>query len=504
MVNGISAKTYQAYYTKSDPLIAYMTRMLAVVDGMRVLEPCAGDGVFIDALLTQFPSLPIDAFELNPEAVQILKQKYREVSNVSVTRADTLIHAELTLGADFGGSYDRVIANPPYGAWQDYDHRKSLKKIYPDLYIKETYSLFLYAATRLLREQGVLVFIVPDTWLNLHRHTKLRRHLLKRTKIQEICLFPSSFFPKVNFGYANLCIVTLRKSLSTEECLSNKFNVFTGFRKPEQLVEHEKDAVKCHEFSQGSVLNNVDSALLVSGNEQLHVLINQAERRIGDIADCVTGFYSGNDKKYLRAVSDEARNSKKYLKISSELMSHDYLNQSDILDGIDDKNCFVPIVKGGNAKFLKPDIWYMDWSVESVKSYKSNKKARFQNSRFYFKTGIGVPMISSSQVTASLIEDKMFDQSIVGVFPREQHLVYFLLAFFNSSICNRLIRTINPSANNPANYIKKVPFIKPSEAILIRIDRLVENILTDLRNNRRYDLSCEREIDSLFTELYQF
>lgn len=504
MVNGVSAKTYQAYYTKSDPLIAYMTRMLAVADGMRVLEPCAGDGVFIDALLTQFPTLPIDAFELKPEAVQILRQKYHGVSNVSVTCADTLIHEELRLKADFGGAYDRVIANPPYGAWQDYDHRKSLKKMYPDLYTKETYSLFLYAATKLLREQGILVFIIPDTWLNLHRHTKLRRYLLKHTKIQEICLFPSSFFPQVNFGYANLCIVTLQKSLNTEECLSNKFNVLTGFKKPEQLVEHKKETVKCLELSQGSVLNNIDSALLVSGNEKVHISINQAERRIGDIADCVTGFYSGNDKKYLRAVSDEARNSKKYLKISSELISHDHLNQADILDGIDDKNCFVPIVKGGNVKFLKPDIWYMDWSVESVKSYKSNKKARFQNSRFYFKTGIGVPMVSSSQVTASLIEDKMFDQSIVGVFPREQQLVYFLLAFFNSSVCNRFIRTINPSANNPANYIKKVPFIAPSEAFLMRINNLVQNILTDLRSKGLYDLNCEHEIDSLFTELYQF
>jgi tRNA1(Val) A37 N6-methylase TrmN6 len=503
MVSSPVQRVYQAYYTKSDPLIAYMMRMLAVGEGMRVLEPCAGDGVFIDALLAESPTVPIDAFELNREATQVLKQKYRELSNVVVTCADTLTHAGLRIAANFGGIYDRIIANPPYGAWQDYDHRKLLKKIYPDLYIKETYSLFLYLSTKLLRDQGVLVFIVPDTWLNLHRHTNLRRYLLRYTKILEISLFPSSFFPNVNFGYANLCIVTLQKSLNTEECLNNRFVVVTGFKKPEQLVAHEEAIATYHEFSQSSVLKNIDSALFVSSDEKIRISINQAEQRIGDIADCVTGFYSGNDKKYLRTTSNDIKNAKKYLKVPPELICQRYLDRSDILEGIDGKACFVPIVKGGNVKYLKPDTWYIDWSIEAVKSYKSDAKARFQNPRFYFKTGIGVPMVSSSQVTASLIEDKIFDQSIVGIFPRESQLVYFLLAFFNSPTCNRLIRTINPSANNPANYIKKVPFIKPSEPLLTRISNLVQNMLTELGGKGHYDPSCECEINSLFAELYQ-
>jgi adenine-specific DNA-methyltransferase len=470
---------------------------------MRVLEPCAGDGVFIDALLGESPTALIDTFELNPEAACILKQKYQELSNVLVACADTLTDAGLRVAANFGGTYDRIIANPPYGAWQDYDHRKLLKKIYPDLYIKETYSLFLYLSTKLLRDQGVLVFIIPDTWLNLHRHTNLRRYLLRYTKILEISLFPSSFFPNVNFGYANLCIITLQKSLNTEECLDNSFCVVTGFKKPEQLVAHEEAVVRHHEFSQGSVLKNVDSAFFVSSDKKIRISINRAEQRIGDIADCVTGFYSGNDKKYLRTTSHEMRNSKKYLKLPPDLICQNYLDQPDILKGIDSKACFVPIVKGGGIKYLKPNTWYIDWSVEAVESYKSDPKARFQNPRFYFKTGIGVPMVSSSQVTASLIENKIFDQSIVGIFPRESHLVYYLLAFFNSPTCNRLIRTINPSANNPANYIKKVPFIKPSESFLTRIDNLVQKILTELRDKGHYDLSYETEMNSLFAELYQ-
>jgi type I restriction-modification system DNA methylase subunit len=105
--------------------------------------------------------------------------------------------------------YDRIIANPPYGGWQDYARRRELKMRYPDLYVKETYGLFLHNSIRVLRPGGVLVFIVPDTFLNLHMHTPLRRFILDNCKIRRISLFPSSFFPGVRFGYSKLCVVTL-------------------------------------------------------------------------------------------------------------------------------------------------------------------------------------------------------------------------------------------------------------------------------------------------------
>jgi hypothetical protein len=72
----------------------------------------------------------------------------------------------------------------------------------------------------------------------------------------------------------------------------------------------------------------------------------------------------------------------------------------------------LPIVKGGNVKFLKQEAWFMNWSKEAVNHYKKDKKSRFQNPQYYFKFGIGVPMISSSSITASLIENKLFDQSL--------------------------------------------------------------------------------------------
>lgn len=499
-------EVYRSYYTKSDPIVRYMTQKLSVESGMRIFEPCAGDGVFIDALNNGIPNLSIDIYELNPKAVKLLKEKYKSNSNIRITEDDALTSLELMLFSNTGGIYDRIIANPPYGGWLDYEKRKYLKKLYPLLYIKETYTLFLYRCAQLLRDKGILVFIIPDTFLILHMHTRLREYLLTNAKIKEICLFPSSFFPGVNFGYSNLCIVTLQKCIKENECLNNKVRVITGLQTVAELGVLGESPKKHHRIfivNQNDIYENINHALFISENPKITDLINHCAVRIGGIADCVTGFYSGNDKKYLHPISEKVKGARKYEVVNRTLISDDYMSKENMLEGIKGPKHFIPIVKGGGIKYFKPDMWYMDWSVKAVKDYKRNKKARFQNAQYYFKYGIGVPMVSSSQITAALIENKLFDQSIVGIFSKDQKWVYYLLAFFNSPTCNKLIRTINPSANNPANYIKKIPFISPSERELKEINNIVHEIICALKEGREYPKNYEPALNSLIKRVYE-
>ena len=100
-------------------------------------------------------------------------------------------------------------------------------------------------------------------------------------------------------------------------------------------------------------------------------------------------------------------------------------------------------------------------------------------------------------------ENKLFDQSIVGIFPKDESLTYYLLAFFNSPTCNKLIRTINPSANNPANYIKKIPFIIPEKSVLELITAKTKSIVDEIRATGSYDEKKEREIWELIEGIYK-
>lgn len=493
---------YKPYYTKSTPLVNYMLKWLCIKPGMQVLEPCAGDGVFIDALKAAEHDIFIDAYELNAEAINLLRRKYETSKNIRITHADTLFDSDLTFFAESGGKYDRVIANPPYGAWQDYEKRRKLKKVYQEMYVKETYTLFLSRCIDLLIDGGILVFIIPDTFLNLHMHTSLRSRLLTKTRIRNLTLIPSSFFPSVNFGYSNLAIITLEKTYNSEKCLNNYFEVLTKFQTVEDLVSLGREH-KVYSFSQKEIYEHSHHAFFIS-DSSVNILLNSNKARISDVADCVTGIYTGNDKRYLRPLSYKVKNSKNYELINKELICLNYNAQSDILEGIDRPECFIPVVKGGATAYLKLDNWYIEWSKEAVFAYKKDKKARFQNSAYYFQRGIGVPMVSSSKVTASLIENKLFDQSIVGIFPKDAKWTYYLLAFFNSPTCNTLLRTINPTANNSANYIKKIPFLFPEEGDLEIINIYTKEIIESIKEKGDYNKAQEHSINALIKQIYGF
>lgn len=76
----------------------------------KVLEPSAGTGAIIDAILRNCPECKVDCFELMPENRELLSRK----GGIRI------------LGDDFTKSdatgYTRIIANPPFSRNQDVDH----------------------------------------------------------------------------------------------------------------------------------------------------------------------------------------------------------------------------------------------------------------------------------------------------------------------------------------------------------------------------------------------
>lgn len=511
-------KHLQPYYTTSLPIVRYMASMLDVQPAMRILEPSAGEGALVEAVIEWYSDAhyQIDAFDIDHRAVAHLQERYRENAAITVAKRDVLIDTELHWYASTGGLYDRIIANPPFGAWQSPERRKHLKNLFPDFYVKETYSLFQIFALRLLREGGKMVFIVPDTFLSLTMHTALRAALLKETKISEIILFPSSFFPNITFGYGNLCIITAEKSNDTQACFTNHIQVIQGLSSVQDLqslaisdrVYPEHSMVQ--RYSQQEFYTTPNHRFFCTQNTKISQYFRPAgQTLIGDIADCVTGFYSGNDKLFLRR-SPENPKGNRYNIIEQETIADEQEQQQErersgnLMKGFAGQKRFLPFVKGGNTRYHKPDMWFMDWSKEAVQEFRTNKKSRLQNTSYYFREGLAVPMVSSSSITASMLKKRLFDQSIVGIFLRDDSLEMqmYLLAFFNSPVCNTLIRSVNRTANNSANYIKQIPLIIPSDTVLCDISATVQDIIEELYTFGNYTQAKENHIHRFISELY--
>ena len=514
-----------SFYTNSEDITFYMSSRLGIHNGDIILEPSAGEGIFIDEVLKTRKKVHIDALDINDDAISILQKKYDDNPDVDVRKTDTLFDSQLdkydisqlwlkqtdTLldeQLDFfnstGGHYTGVIGNPPYGAWQDYERRDRLKKKYVGQYVKETYSLFLLRCISVLKLNGRLSFIIPDTFLYVNMHTKLRELLLKKTKIEEIIIFPSKFFPGISFGYSNLCIITLERS-EMQVAINNSVKIYRGFKKSEEfrrLIVNDTlpSYIENFNLKQSDVLSNPQHRFVFADN-QIVSLLKKTTVNLGDIADVVTGFYTGNNKRFIKAASDTVKGAKNY-----EVIDQSMIVDNSSTDGEPNlSEAYIPFIKSASeTRYVRNhEDWYVRWDSETVSFYKADKKARFQNSDYYFKTGIGIPMVKSSKIKAFLMQNRVFDQSIVGIFPKDKAKLNYILALMNSDIINQIIHIINPTANNSANYIKLIPYIEPSCSALKIINDLVNKIFKLSEEGAISEVNkIEKEIDCMITDIY--
>ena len=210
---------------------------------------------------------------------------------------------------------------------------------------------------------------------------------------------------------------------------------------------------------------------------------------------------TGDNLRFIKAANKDVKGAKNYAVVDQEQVF-----SCNSLYGIPDvQEGYVPYIKSASKRryVRQQDEWFVQWDKKTIEFYNRNKKSRFQNSSFYFKTGIGIPMVKSSTIRAFLMKDRVFDQSIVGIFPKETSKLYYMLALMNSDAINNLVHAINPSANNSANYIKQLPYIEPSEEKLAQINSIVQEIIS-LEEVANYDKADElhNELNGIIEMIY--
>ena len=336
-------------------------------------------------------------------------------------------------------------------------------------------------------------------------HSRLREVLFTNTKIDEVLLFPSKFFPGVSFGYSKLSIITLERC-ENNEALNNTFRVIQGFKSPNEfkLLINDNNTLpeylQVFNFTQKEVFS-AEQCRLVLAETKTTSLFSKGSKKLGDVADVVTGFYTGDNLRFIKSANKEVKGAKNYAVVDQEQVF-----SCNSLYGIPDvQEGYIPYIKSASKRryVRQQDEWFVQWDKKTIDFYNRNKKSRFQNSSFYFKTGIGIPMVKSSIIRAFLMKDRVFDQSIVGIFPKDISKLYYMLALMNSDAINNLVHAINPSANNSANYIKQLPYIEPSEEKLTQINNIVQEIISleEIANHGKAD-ELHNELNSIIDKIY--
>lgn len=169
IVNGEKVNTkkeFQAFYTPKE-VADKLVRLIDPQPGEVVLEPSAGNGALIDAILEYQPKAIVFYCELMDINRHILAEKYPGTNVVDVGNPSNDF-------LDHHGRYSCIIANPPFAKNQDIDH-----------------VLHMY---KLLKPGGRLISIMSNHWIDSTKKKETSfRDFLSRVGAFHDMLPPESF-----------------------------------------------------------------------------------------------------------------------------------------------------------------------------------------------------------------------------------------------------------------------------------------------------------------------
>jgi len=176
--------------------------------GGNVCEPAVGIGRFLQYLDPS--NCYVDAYEYagtdlatgknKDTSFQICKATYPWVNVINAQFESVFYSGNSRVG--HAAEYDLVIGNPPYGEFLgEYSGKRREKKDSVKFYGKTYDQYFIWAGIQLLNPGGLLVFIVPSTFLSNNKtYTKFKNDLYRQADLINAFRMPLSLFEFTGIG----------------------------------------------------------------------------------------------------------------------------------------------------------------------------------------------------------------------------------------------------------------------------------------------------------------
>ncbi len=165
------------YFTPPATVYKNLNRLLEFMPHIQsVLEPSCGSCEYVTALHHLYPHLSITAIENNKTIYDSIK----ELTNKSIQ----IIHNDFLNMSHESNLYDLIIGNPPYFVMKKQDVNKKFYNYFdgrPNIFI-----LFIIQSLKLLKDNGILSFVLPQSFLNCLYYDKTRQFIYKHFKIIDI------------------------------------------------------------------------------------------------------------------------------------------------------------------------------------------------------------------------------------------------------------------------------------------------------------------------------
>lgn len=183
--------------------------------------------------------------------------------------------------------FDIVISNPPYGVLFNNDEINYLKNRYQSaVWRVESYLMFLEQGIKLVKTDGCLGLIIPDTLLNLGFTKPTREFLLRNSKLQEIVGLPSKIFTGATVD--TIILLTEKAEYTDKYHPSNVWIRTFGKKQPESSIENPQKEfiIKTKDWYEQNSFNLQSADYVI----KLLFKIESEKKSINDIAKLFYGI----------------------------------------------------------------------------------------------------------------------------------------------------------------------------------------------------------------------
>ncbi len=458
----------------------FMVEKLGEVGGKRILEPGAGEGVFIRELLRRGAKpAQITALDTNPHFERI----YRGFG-INYRISDFLLHEN---PLEVQPLFDCVIGNPPYLSRHSpylHAHRKSLLKRFEDIGVYDTYSLFIYHGLRFLKEGGILCFIVSDSFLTIGYHHKLRQSLLKNYKLREIILAPRNLFARQGVNNSP-CIIVIEKRRPDER----DEVVFVDRVKSEREYRYPS---RFRRLPQSCFLEIKGYPLSINVDDFTAGLFSSLPS-ISEVMEGHIGLHTHSNRRFIAAVQG-TKLAERFRRQGRAVIPRSLLSEEE--------KWRPYLKKGGDEQYYREIEEAIDWSPEAIARYDIPKKGGL-----FLEEGIVISGVSRRLAARYMPEGCFWDsnKAIGFVNTTPDISIWYLLGLLNSRLYDFLAKGILNTTNClQIDDVRRLPFRYPSQAKKSAVEVAVKQIVARLKKNPTCDYSEEQSrIDGAIFGLYR-
>ena len=293
-------------------LADYMVSLFTLEPKSLVLDPCFGGGVFLDSISSN-TDYSAHGFEIDNELYESYRDKH--IKGTSVRNGDFLL-------SSINIRYDGVIMNPPYIRHEKIDEMASYgitkkKLVEKSVFSKmprtaNLYMYFVVKAIDILKPNGELIVIFPDSWLNSIGGAKFRNFISSHCSVDLRIHVSGRAFEKD--AIVNVVVLKLKKNASISDCKPLYVNIDENSIIQRNIESFNQDTANKVPFAEYAFIRR---GLSTGGNE---IFINpQLSTEKKHLADIISSPKSVPGYSTKKATTDKLLVIKKDSNISEEL-----------------------------------------------------------------------------------------------------------------------------------------------------------------------------------------